>query len=377
MLGGGLAGPAAAIRLARAGRRVTLVERDGEAKDKVCGEFLSVEALHLLRGLGIDVSALGATPIRSVRLCGPRRTTETRLPFPAMSLRRRCLDAALLDAAAAAGAQVVRGVAVEALSQEGALWRAGLADGRELTAPDAILATGKHDLRGLPRPEGAQNDLIALKMYLRLRPAEAAALEGNVELLLYPGGYAGLQPVGEAANLCCLIQRAHLTRYGGWQGLLAKIATSSAHAQARLEGAEPLLSKPLAAAAIPYGFVRRHAPGERLWAVGDQAAVIPSFTGDGMSIALYTGLRAAHGLLQGQSSEAFQTTLHRGLRGQVGRATAISQALLRPSSRFPGDRAGPPLAGPDAFDRSLDPPPRGSLGQSRLTACSLVRFRTF
>ncbi len=333
MLGGGLAGPAAAIRLARAGRRVTLLERDREAKDKVCGEFLSAEALDLLRNLGIDTAALGATPIRNVRLCGPRRTTEIRLPFPAMSLRRRCLDAALLDAAAAAGAGVVRGVSVEALTRAEGLWRVDLSDGRELAAPNAILATGKHDLRGLRRPEGPQNDLVALKMYLRLQPAEAKALEGSVELLLYPGGYAGLQPVGDAANLCCLVKRDCLTRYGGWQGLFQRIAASSAHARGRLERAEPLLPKPLAAAGIPYGFVRRHAPGEHLWAVGDQAAVIPSFTGDGMSIALYTGLRAAQGLLSGESSEVFQATLHRGLGGQVGRATAISRALLRPSSR--------------------------------------------
>lgn len=332
VLGGGLAGAAAAIRLARAGRRVTLVEREAEAKDKVCGEFLSAEALGLLKTLGIDAAALGATPIHTVRLCGSRTTTETRLPFQAMSLRRRCLDTALLQAAAAAGAQILRGAAVEGLTRADGLWRAGLSDGRELTAAAAVLATGKHDLRRLRRPRGPQNDLVALKMYLRLQPGETAALEGSVELLLYPGGYAGLQMVGDAANLCCLVERDRLTRDGGWLGLFQQIKTSSAHARRRLDGAESLLPKPLAAAAIPYGFVRRRAPGEHLWAVGDQAAVIPSFTGDGMSIALCTGLRAAGSLLRAESSEVFQGTLYRSLGGQVGRATMISKALLRPSS---------------------------------------------
>lgn len=333
ILGGGLAGPAAAICLARAGRCVTLVEREREARDKVCGEFLSTEALDLLDSLGIDVLSLGAIPIDGVRLCGPGRITTAALPFTAMSLSRRCLDAAMLDAAASAGVRVLRGAGVEALEQKDGQWHADLSDGRVLAARNAILATGKHDLRGLPRPAGPQNDLVALKMYLRLQAAEAAALGSNVELLLYPGGYAGLQPVGEGANLCCLVKRAQLARLGGWVGLLQTIVDASAHARQRLSGAEPMLPKPLAVASIPYGYVRRHAPGENLWAVGDQAAVIPSFTGDGMSIALCTGLRAARGLLRGETCEQFQSALYRGLRGQVGRATFTSRALLRPASR--------------------------------------------
>ena len=69
VLGGGLAGTAAATTLARAGRDVLLIERDPGPRHKVCGEFLSAEALALLAQLGIDVCALGAVPVRSVRLC--------------------------------------------------------------------------------------------------------------------------------------------------------------------------------------------------------------------------------------------------------------------------------------------------------------------
>ena len=41
VIGGGLAGSMVALRLAAAGREVTLLERERTAHHKVCGEFLS------------------------------------------------------------------------------------------------------------------------------------------------------------------------------------------------------------------------------------------------------------------------------------------------------------------------------------------------
>jgi menaquinone-9 beta-reductase len=63
VLGGGAAGCAASIALVRKGRVVTLIERELRPHHKVCGEFLSGEALEDLHGLGIDVASLGAVPI--------------------------------------------------------------------------------------------------------------------------------------------------------------------------------------------------------------------------------------------------------------------------------------------------------------------------
>ena len=246
VIGGGLAGPAAAIVLAQAGRRVTLLEREREPKHKVCGEFLSAEALHLLGSLGVSPAALGAVPVHGVRFCSARHVSSAQLPFTAMSLTRRRLDPALLCVAEAAGVHVVRGAAVQSLVRDRDGWRADVGGGATFSARDAVLATGKHELRGFVRPAGPQGDLVGMKMYLRLAPAQAAALAGHVELLLYPGGYAGLQPVEEGVdNLCGLVQRKLLAKLSGWDGLLALMRESNSHAQDRLAGAEPLLAKPL------------------------------------------------------------------------------------------------------------------------------------
>ena len=103
ILGGGVAGCAAAIALARKGRSVTLIEREPTSRHKVCGEFLSGEALEDLHALGIDVASLGALPIDYVRLAAARRAAEAPLPFPAASLTRKALDTALIAEAIAAG----------------------------------------------------------------------------------------------------------------------------------------------------------------------------------------------------------------------------------------------------------------------------------
>jgi hypothetical protein len=55
-------------------------------------------------------------------------------------------------------------------------------------------------LSGYPRHPGKQNDLVAFKMYFRLAPAQQTAMARYVELILFPGGYAGLQLVEDGAD---------------------------------------------------------------------------------------------------------------------------------------------------------------------------------
>ena len=106
VIGGGVAGCSAAIALARRGRSVTLIEREPTPRHKVCGEFLSGEALEDLHALGIDVTSIGAVPINYVRLAAARRAAEAPLPFPAASFTRKALDTALIAEAIAAGVRV-------------------------------------------------------------------------------------------------------------------------------------------------------------------------------------------------------------------------------------------------------------------------------
>ncbi|WP_297295910.1 FAD-dependent monooxygenase [uncultured Methylovirgula sp.] len=336
VIGGGLAGAGLAVTLASAGRAVTLVERETQPHHKVCGEFVSAEAMLYLRDLGIDLESLGAVRIDKVCIIAGEKRATVVLPFPALSLSRLVLDDALLSRAVACGARVERGHRAIGINREGPSWRAALDDGSAISASDIFLATGKHDLRGWKRGPGTQNDLIGFKLHWRLTDAQAQALRSAVELFLFPGGYAGLEPIESGrVNLCLVVRRQEFFTHGqSWEAFFAWLLRICPHLRQRLSDAQPCWARPLAISTLPYGFVQRRSDG--LWRLGDQAACIPSFSGDGMSIALHSARLAAHHFLEGDDVEAFQMRLAQDVTHQVRRATLLSQMLLQPF----GQKAG-------------------------------------
>lgn len=318
--GGGAAGAAAACLL---GPEALVIERETAAHDKMCGEFISAEAAPYLHRLGLDLEALGAVRVDAVRLVHRNRVATAKLPFPAYGLSRRVLDEALLRRAEERGATVLRGHTVRNL-RDGVVEVQGL--GR-FPGRTVFLATGKHELRGakraLARPP---EDLVGLKMYFRLDPAQADELAGFVEILILRGGYAGLQSVEDGtANLCLLLERDRFVESGqGWDGVQALLEAESPHLARRLRGARTLLERPLAIFRVPYGHVHQAQASDpaNVYRLGDQFGVIPSFCGDGVSIALHTAFAAvdAH---RATATADYHRTLRRTLAPQIGRATAV------------------------------------------------------
>ncbi len=332
VIGGGLAGGMAALRLVRAGRDVLLVEKERTAHHKVCGEFLSPEAVEYLRDAGVDPTSLGAVPIEHLRLSAGSRVLETTLPFRALSLSRCVLDAALLARTAEEGCIVRRGVVAARLARNSNSWTAECADGTVQHARTVFLATGKHDLRGWSRLAGVQSDLVGFKLHWGLKAGETQALRGFMDLFLFSGGYGGLALVeNDAANLCLVVRRSRLRKLGGWPEVLAGLLEENAHIGRRLAGASALWERPLAISSIPYGYMSNQSSGA--WCVGDQAAVIPSFTGDGMAIALHSGALAADMYLDGGSADQHQRVLHAQLRKGMLTATWLSRAMVTNAGR--------------------------------------------
>lgn len=333
VIGGGVAGAALAAQLAQSGRPIALIERKGGPHHKVCGEFISSEAAAYLGEFNIDLPALGARRIKTVRLGAGERMVSADLPFPAFSLSRYVLDEALLRRAKAFGAELIRGRAVQSLQAADGHWVLELEGGDWLAAEHVFLANGKHDLRGWKRPS-RESDFVAFKLHWKLSDVQKKALGDSVELFLFPGGYAGLEPVENGiANLCLIVEQKQFAALGQrWDAVFDLLRTDCPHLAQRLTGATPCWARPLAITSIPYGHVDTRADG--LWRLGDQAAVIPSFAGDGMAIALHSARLAARTFLKGAPAEAFQLRLARDVGGQVKRAAFLSRILLRPRGQW-------------------------------------------
>jgi len=327
IIGAGPAGCAAAIVLARGGARPLLVDRDAKASDALCGGFLSWRTAERLRGLGVDPEALGAHPVERLILFGEGRPAEIALPRRAHGLSRRTLDTALRSRALAEGAQLVcdRVRQVEVLHVK--------ARAHEWHAESLFLATGKHDVRGSPRPRAAKDPALGLRLRLTPSPRLAKRLANTIELHLFDGGYAGLvlQEDG-SANLCLAVRKSLLgDADGDPAALLAKAAAAHPHLALRLEpGWREAAFDTIGS--VPYGWSAESTePG--VFRLGDQAAVIPSLAGEGIDIALASGIAAAEAWRTGgaDAAPAYQQALHKRVKAPLLWAGAAWGLAERPA----------------------------------------------
>ena len=314
--GGGPAGSAAAIRLAQSGVNPLLIERNRKTGDALCGGFLSWRTLQSLEQLGLSSDDLRGHAINRMRIFAEGRCAEARLPGPAIGLSRCKLDSLMLDAAERAGASIERGLAIRNAEVGSVI----LADSTHIACDSLFLATGKHDCRGLPRPRGDTND-PALGLRLRL-PASlqlTKRVSDAIELHLFRDGYAGLllQEDG-SANLCLAVRKSLLAEHGGdaW-ALLRGLAANSPAMAGRLACADESATID-AIGSVPYGW-RETRGMAGLFRLGDQAAVIPSLAGEGMGIAIASGMRAVKAWQRGGSEGAisYQKDLARRTAGPV------------------------------------------------------------
>jgi flavin-dependent dehydrogenase len=330
ILGAGPAGAMAAITLARAGAQPILIDRDEIVGDALCGGFLSWRSAERLRGIGLDLADIGAHPVTKLSLYAGKAEAHADLPDRGFGLSRRGLDTALRALAVAGGADLQIDRIRKLLP--------GIAEGerQEWHSDSIFLAAGKHDVHGHSRPRQSSDPALGLRIRIPAQAGQTELLAGKIELHLFPGGYAGIvcQEDG-SANICLALRKSMLAQAGGDpRALLDRMAAEHPQFGQRMAFAENDL--PIdSVGAVPYGWIAQDTqPG--LFRLGDQAAVIPSLAGEGMSIALTSGAMAARFWLEGGggAAEKYQRAMARAARRPVGVAKLIWETAE--SERFGG-----------------------------------------
>jgi menaquinone-9 beta-reductase len=348
VVGGGPAGAAAAITLARGGRDVVLFDKARFPRDKCCGDGLTTGALRRLQGLGLRPESVASwLSVGEVWIRSPSgRTVAFPLPdtggvFGAVA-RRVDLDAALLDVARASGVKVHdgHGVTAAALEPEGDTVRLDV-DGigpvlsRFAIGADGMWSTLRKAL-GAGDEDGYLGEWHAFRQYFSGVGPDAARLWVWFEPDLLPG-YAWSFPLpGGRANVGFGIHRGSglPTREmkQRWPDLLAR-----PHIRQVLgDGAHP--DAPHKAWPIParVGQTTLTAAGGRVLFVGDAARATDSMTGEGIGQALETGELAARAILAGGPShpdavaDRYRQVVRAGLAADDRLAAGLSRVLRHP-----------------------------------------------
>jgi menaquinone-9 beta-reductase len=296
VVGGGPAGASTAIIVARFGASVVLLEAGEFPRHKVCGEFVSAESLDVLRDLlrsspGAEQLIAAAPVIDRTRLLLGERVIETAVSPPALSITRFSLDSLLWQAAQQAGVEIRSKCEVSAIRADGPFHLN--TSGGNVVARAVIVAAGRWSKfkARIPLPNGPK--WIGVKAHYR----ESAA-PGSTDLYFFEHGYCGVQPVADdVVNACAMVRSDRATSLEDVFALHPALAKRRRAWQAVTE---PVTTAPLLH--LPPQPVR-----DNMMFVGDAAAFIDPFVGDGISIALRSGRVAATDLwtfLEGKNSLA-------------------------------------------------------------------------
>jgi flavin-dependent dehydrogenase len=321
-VGGSVAGAAAAGFLARAGKRVIVLDRAEFPRWKACGEGILPHGSAVLERLGVDLP--DATTIRGIRFAVARGTSghslvSAWLPFPGRAgraLSRHVLDAAIRARAAELGAEFVRARAIRV--EPGRV----LTDRGIFEAPLLIGADGTrslfHECLGIRVRPG--RDRVGFSSHW-----EGALTEpGEVNVTAFRGGELYMAPVDAGLTLATLLVERRFLQQGGvsMRGIPAFLRERFPDRFARARRAGPILG------AFPLGTRVERIAGDGWLLVGDAAGAIDPISGEGLSLAL-RGAEIASDVVLGGWDPARYTARMRELRRPIERLTGFMLFLAR------------------------------------------------
>jgi menaquinone-9 beta-reductase len=363
IVGAGPAGSSSAIALGRLGYKVALIDKSRFPREKLCGDFVNPINRPIFQSLGVEEQLLACNHERVV---GFRITSVSGAAAEAalssamdpgrcgLGMRRADLDNVLMQRAKSHGAAVREGCRVRELQKDRKNWSIEIEDANgmdQLHAGILIGADGRnswvaHHL-GMAGRRTAAGRSIGFQLRLRLD----RGLKGNIEIHLFPGGYAGVVGLGGGLiNLGFAVERHCWSRAPSMTGLLESRLSRNPHLKMILERSE---IESEIRSAYPVYFPRRRCFGDAVMLAGDAAQVTEPVTGEGVYFAMKTGLLAAEavdgayrrGDMSAGQLAMYETMRRRALGTRRGLDALLGflvyrPALLDPLIRFSAKRTG-------------------------------------
>lgn len=146
---------------------------------------------------------------------------------------------------------------------------------------------------------------------------EGIELKSTLEMYLFEGGYLGISPIDEkTVNVACIIKKSKAKSFQ-IEEVCEKIKNGNRIFPQWLSGE------------IPEFGIRKTAHLENVFWIGDAAGTIPPITGEGLSIAISSGVLAANSLYCKKPQE-FKKLWLKKYRRQFLLGMLLHQAVLNP-----------------------------------------------
>lgn len=327
IIGAGIAGSTLAILLAQAGKNVIIFEKNTLPAHKVCGEFVSMETYGFFESIGIPLGDWDLPIIKKLKLTSQKGTVlEQKLNRGGFGISRYKLDFELCQHMLSSGVQVCTNEKVISVSSDSVKTHQ-----REITAQFIVGSHGKYTPSYISRTtsKSPSKKFVGIKYHIK-----GEFEKDLISLHSFEGGYCGMSKIEDDLFCMCYLIDAKMLRdnQNNIHLLEQNVLSKNKYLRYVFSRATHVWEKPAITSNIQ--FDKNQIAQNDVLLCGDAAGSISPLSGNGMSIAVKTGLLLSQLILSGQDKKsiaiAYERNWDRLFNPKIKKAKVLNYVMLKP-----------------------------------------------